>query len=133
MKFRALTAKNIITTATVAGSLLALKNYGQAFLGWLARPEIEAAQARGLAHLDSLQQLRDRAHMDSLKAWINLAVAPVVATQEEIKSTLADVPAVRDAAKRRRARKKERDELFGARGIGESRITLRCPRPERVP
>lgn len=84
---------------------------GQKLAGWAAAPAIEKAQAEGLRKMDSAQAVR----MDTLKAWLDANKKETMSRIGNLESILSDVPAVREAAKRRRERQREREEAFGPR------------------
>jgi hypothetical protein len=75
---------------------------GRKFLGWLTMPAIEAAQAAFLVKMDSLQIVR----FEALKTYVKTENLETRESIEDLRETMAEVPAIQDAAKRRKARLK---------------------------
>lgn len=84
---------------TTFGGLL---SRAQQIMGWLAGPTIESTQARGLAKVDSSQARS----IEAIKDVIRRENQETRAMIDDLKITLADVPGVQEAQKRRRAREK---------------------------
>ncbi len=102
---------------TSVGTLI---SQAQRLTGWLAGPAITSAQDKGLAKWDSLQAPR----MDTLKTLIKEQGRDQQAAYDDLKATLAEVPAIQEAAKRRKARQKSLEALQMRRTIADNRIII---------
>lgn len=87
---------------TGIGSLAA---FAQKLTGIMAGPAIQSAQEEGLAKAGAA----DSARMEALKAWMS---ANVVTRLNVLEITLSDMPGAKEAAKRRKAVEKNREEMF---------------------
>ena len=75
--------------------------------GWMARPAIESAHAVWLAKVDSIEAIR----LANLKEWIKAENEEIRENISDLRETVAEVPAVQEAGKRRKARLKALRDL----------------------
>lgn len=114
---------------TSFGTLL---SQAQRITGWLAGPAIDSAQGRALGHQDSANAIR----WDSLKAWRmedRESIRKIGAKVDTMASTLAEVPGISAAARRRRAREQAQREIVGSRGLTDDRSSFRAYKGEVIP
>lgn len=136
MKARPLTVRTVvgwaIGLAGFLGACAVLKGYAQQATGWLASPTIDKAQAKGLAHFDSIQAARD-ARMEASNTRIEAKVDANTIRLQRLSEIVIEMPEAKAAAKRLGQKDRERERLLGSRGIADDRTTFRALKGDRIP
>jgi uncharacterized membrane protein (DUF106 family) len=89
---------------------------GRKVLGWLTMPAIESANAALSIKVDSLQAIR----FETFRAYVKAENIDTRASIDDLRETMAEVPAVQEAAKRRKARQKALHDLELRREVANS-------------